>query len=891
MNDFRSTRLWKSAFIPRRESSANAESRDRLRRAYLSFRDRVAVLVNQIALDLPQLTVHDITHCDALWTTADLIAGSLELTPAETFVLGGAILIHDSALSLAAYPKGLDSLKQLKAWADTVAILLKIRSGKRPTKLQLENPGPEIECEAIQSLLRELHANQAEVIPITPWRDESTAEQYYLLEDTDLRQYFGRLIGNIASSHWRSVESLGVEFCNKLGAPSGFPPRWEIDPLRVAALLRVADAAQIDSERAPGFLKVLRRPTGISEDHWVFQQRMNQPRLEGDRLVYTSNNSFSTTNAAAWWLCFDTLTMIDRELRSTDALLSDLSRTRFAAKGVLGVEDPGRLARLVSTEGWLPVDARLRVGDVASLVRRLGGEALYGGDLTVPLRELIQNASDAVRARRILERRPSDWGDVTVRIGEDSLGYWVEVRDNGVGMSSRILTGPFLDFGNSLWGSSLIQSEFPGLASSGFTSTGKYGIGFFSVFMWGDRVRVTTRRADTGVRDTLCLEFADGLRSRPLLRPLPDPQELHDGGTVVRVWLNTPPHERNGFLWQGQVGEAFAKILKLDTRDVITPLPELVEFLCPALDVNVYVELEGGECRRLVIAASDWLTMSNDDFLRRVWGRRAKREDLANCAKNVRTIVTQSGEVVGRACVAPSRSERGRRGEVIGDGSVTDGGLRASTLIGIAGVLLGTCSSVRRDTARLLVEPQDLAVWATDQGKLLEADWQAEGVAFSGSRMDLRDAVACSAVIRLCGGMPAMGLPIAIKAGRWLTASHVAQWKEAPQSIIVIQQWDLEETERVSDTVTLGPNVLVVPSNLPDSLCLKTVTFAESADHEVSVPPVIALLADAFATAWSVNPSAVTISQGSVDAGKCNDGPAWFDAYRISHAAQGTAPE
>src|ERR1039457_3046971 len=145
MNDFRSTRLWKSAFIPRRESSANAESRDRLRRAYLSFRDRVAVLVNQIALDLPQLTVHDITHCDALWTTADLIAGSLELTPAETFVLGGAILIHDSALSLAAYPKGLDSLKQLKAWADTVAILLKIRSGKRPTKLQLENPGPEIE--------------------------------------------------------------------------------------------------------------------------------------------------------------------------------------------------------------------------------------------------------------------------------------------------------------------------------------------------------------------------------------------------------------------------------------------------------------------------------------------------------------------------------------------------------------------------------------------------------------------------------------------------------------------------------------------------------------------------------------------------------------------------
>jgi nitrogen fixation/metabolism regulation signal transduction histidine kinase len=83
------------------------------------------------------------------------------------------------------------------------------------------------------------------------------------------------------------------------------------------------------------------------------------------------------------------------------------------------------------------------------LVRRLGGRELYGDDTSVPLRELLQNATDAIRARRMLEARGENWGDVRIRAGRDSYGLWLEIEDNGVGMSTSVLTGAFIDFGTS----------------------------------------------------------------------------------------------------------------------------------------------------------------------------------------------------------------------------------------------------------------------------------------------------------------------------------------------------------------------------------------------------------------------------------------------------------
>ena len=117
-----------------------------------------------------------------------------------------------------------------------------------------------------------------------------------------------------------------------------------------------------------------------------------------------------------------------------------------------------------------------------------------------------------------MEARADNWGDVCVRLGQDSKGQWIEVEDNGIGMSGEVLTGPFLDFGATYWGSGLMRKELPGLLAKGFESTGHYGIGFFSVFMWGEQVRITTRRYEQAQKETRVLEFGSGLSFRPLLR-------------------------------------------------------------------------------------------------------------------------------------------------------------------------------------------------------------------------------------------------------------------------------------------------------------------------------------------------------------------------------------
>src|SRR6266851_9599017 len=126
MPPFETATLWKRSLAPQADTDKFAEVRENLRSAYMKFRERAALLAAEIARDLPDYTVHDITHIDSLWHLADLIAGSdVNLTPPEAFVLGGAFLVHDLGNGLAAYPDGISALRSSPLWDDTVALILR----------------------------------------------------------------------------------------------------------------------------------------------------------------------------------------------------------------------------------------------------------------------------------------------------------------------------------------------------------------------------------------------------------------------------------------------------------------------------------------------------------------------------------------------------------------------------------------------------------------------------------------------------------------------------------------------------------------------------------------------------------------------------------------------
>src|SRR3546814_14225514 len=76
---------------------------------------------------------------------------------------------------------------------------------------------------------------------------------------TLFRSFYGPTIGQIAHSHWWSVQKVELQLSGDLGA---LPQRTRnvVDKVKLACLLRVADAIHLDSRRAPRFIRTITNP-------------------------------------------------------------------------------------------------------------------------------------------------------------------------------------------------------------------------------------------------------------------------------------------------------------------------------------------------------------------------------------------------------------------------------------------------------------------------------------------------------------------------------------------------------------------------------------------------------------------------------------------------------
>ena len=169
----------------------DAEARARLCASYLSFRRRASMLAGEISRNFRGLTVHDETHLDALWEMADLAAGDdLVLNPLAAYVLGGAILLHDLGLSVAAYASG-ENLRSEPRWSDAIAVVLEPRlAASRPSGDRQRRGGRITTGGGIA--LRRLHAVQAEKLALASWTRWAGRAAERLFEDSERAVPTGR---------------------------------------------------------------------------------------------------------------------------------------------------------------------------------------------------------------------------------------------------------------------------------------------------------------------------------------------------------------------------------------------------------------------------------------------------------------------------------------------------------------------------------------------------------------------------------------------------------------------------------------------------------------------------------------------------------------------------
>ncbi|MER5526849.1 caspase family protein [Streptomyces sp. NPDC002677] len=182
----------------------------------------------------------------------------------------------------------------------------------------------------------------------------------------------------------------------------------------------------------------------------------------------------------------------------------------------------------------------------------LMGEQLYGGDPTLALRELYQNAMDACRYRAMRwtyltssGARPVEWsGQITFTQGEDERGRYVECRDNGVGMSEELLTHTFTRAGSRFERSKSFRREQSRWLrhdrSLRLYPNSRFGIGVFSYFMLADEMTIVTRQVSPeGIPAEHALRVdipSSGSLFRIRHHTGPD-DGLAEGGTRVRLYL------------------------------------------------------------------------------------------------------------------------------------------------------------------------------------------------------------------------------------------------------------------------------------------------------------------------------------------------------------------
>lgn len=710
---YKKTTLWQTAFG--QKSDGLDLQREKLKNGYEDFRGRVALLLNQIQRELPDLTLHDITHVDSLWRVASEIAGpTFILNPAEALVLGGAFLLHDAAHCRAAYPGGVAELRETVEWRDAAA-------QRELTEKQLVEGSTEFQA-VLFDTLRLLHPQQARKLPFAKWSD-GTGNLLHLFPQDELREAYGHIIGEIAESHWCDPHELETFAKKTVTAPVYLEPAaWTINPLKIAVLLRVADAAHIDAKRAPRLLLAMNRPSGISQEHWRFQARLNQPYCDtASSELVLSGSPFPATEQTAWWLAYEAACLADKELLAADHLLRDHGIQQLTAREVKGVRTPESFSRNVPTEGWHPVDASLRISDIQSVVNRFGGTKLYGNEPHLALRELLQNARDAVIASRALGALGETEGSITVQLEERDGEDWLHVTDTGIGMSRYVLVHVLLDFGRSLWKDTALRREWPGLAATGFEAVGRFGIGFFSVLMLGNHFKVTTHRQSGGIAEPerqWVLEFTQGFNSRPSLREPLQNEALKRHGTCVSVKLL----DKTKLL---QVKQSSLDLFSLQSIIEKAPLTiaQLVGALAPALEVDVFTQ-EVNAPKVKTVTAGDWREMAALNLIDRIApGRislyqRCASDDLGIATGNLSPIISTKGEVQGR-CAVVGHSDR-----IVGlqAGIVTVGGLLGGAINGLVGILVGKQAELlNRSVATPIVEQDALSAWADKQANLLRA--------------------------------------------------------------------------------------------------------------------------------------------------------------------------
>ncbi|WP_273567108.1 ATP-binding protein [Maribacter halichondriae] len=286
----------------------------------------------------------------------------------------------------------------------------------------------------------------------------------------------------------------------------------------------------------------------------------------------------------------------------------------------------------------------------------------------------------------------------------------MNITDNGIGMSQTIMTNELLDFGGSYWKSNRFKYDFQGIHSKGFESIGKFGIGFFSTFMLGEKITITSWKFGEAITNMKTLDFHDGLSSNPILR---DPSEeekslVIDRGTSITIKIKEDPFSKTGFIGNSQFKD--------------NTLFSLVKYFIPSPNVKITIEELDGNIN--TIKPNTIADLEFNDFIDHVHIIRKESIDFTGIIDLFKKLnlelfeIRDENRLYGKLAILPQVGNIGLSSTSI----VLSNGIRINELGNFAGyIVTDDVISIKRDEFSKLVPYDVLKNWADQQKQFIES--------------------------------------------------------------------------------------------------------------------------------------------------------------------------
>ncbi len=344
-----------------------------------------------------------------------------------------------------------------------------------------------IEQSILTEFIRGFHGELGAEYIVQKWENNDN----WKLEDHNI----AKIVSLVCKSHTIHAEQLELEY--KEDYPyDKLVGNVPVNLLYCSIILRLADLLDFDRERTPDVLfKNISPKNEISIKEWN-----KHKSIVGWKI---SNQIFfecECTHPVFEKTLRQFLDYIDSEVKSCLLIIKNFPQDDGIAENykleLSSIVSYSRISAKDNSYSYFDLEFSLSYEEIMKLLMDIN---LWGGT-SLCVRELIQNAYDAIRHRKAKEEAEgNEWNDGKITLIQrlNSEGKLeLTCKDNGIGMDENILENYFFKVGKSYYRSPEFEQERGGFRGKNvdFDPISQFGIGILSTFMVGESLKIRTER-------------------------------------------------------------------------------------------------------------------------------------------------------------------------------------------------------------------------------------------------------------------------------------------------------------------------------------------------------------------------------------------------------------